>query len=133
MKEEIKANRKSLREETTVFFILCTLAAIAILYFANPYPDTPKSEPLQLNFSSISFGNPYKSMIVNTTNLYHSTHYNIETPGIFGGLYLETIKSIPEDGVLNIEVYSSAKLIIIHYWTLLKDGSYFLDRSVAYQ
>jgi len=104
-----------------------------IVVWAWPITEINPSEPLQLNFSSVIWGDPYKSFTLNTTNLYHSTHYNIETPGIFGGLYLEKIKPIPEDGVLNIEVYSSAKLIIIHYWTLLKDGSYFLDRSVGYQ
>ena len=104
-----------------------------IAVWAWPVPEINQSEPTQLNFSSVSWGDPSKSFTLNTTNLQCSTHYNIETPGVFGGLYLEKIKPIPEDGVLNIEVYSSAKLIIINYWTLLKDGGYVLDRSVAYQ
>ena len=122
-------------EKTTkaLVAILGLLLIGGIVVWAWPPPEINPSEPLQLNFSSVSWGDPYKSFTLNTTNLYHSTHYNIETPGIFGGLYLETIKPIPEDGVLNIEVYSSAKLIIIHYWAQLYDGSYVLQRSVAYQ
>ena len=110
---------------------LIIIGCIAV--WAWPPPEINPITPLQLYISGVRCGNSYKPFVVNTTNLYHSTHYNIETPGIFGGLYLEMIKPIPEDGVLNIVVYSSAKLIIIHYWTLLKDGNYFLDRSVAYQ
>jgi len=122
-------------EHTTkmIVGILGLLSIAGIVVWAWPPPEVQTREPLQLNFSNISWGEPYKSFIVNTTNLYHSTHYNIETPGIFGGLYLETIRPIPENGVINIEVYSSAKTLIINYWTLLKDGSYVLDRSVAYQ
>jgi len=121
--------------EKAVIGLMITIAVVIVAEFIvnESFPPEIQKEPIQLNFSSVIWGDPYKSFTLNTTNLYHSTHYNIETPGIFGGLYLEKIKPIPEDGILNIEVYSSAKLIIIHYWTLLKDGSYFLDRSVGYQ
>ena len=122
-------------EHTTklIVTILGLLLIGCIVVWAWPPPEVQTREPIQLNISYIRWGDPYKPFTLNTTNLYHSTHYNIETPGIFGGLYLETIKPIPEDGVLNIEVYSSAKLIIIHYWAQLYDGSYVLQRSVAYQ